>query len=312
MILSFLFHGLFPSKSAIDPTRLLPQQEITIDEFERFILFFLKKGCEFVSDAEVLSGSGSDSGREKMQIVVTFDDGYANHLLALPILERYQVPALFYIPVKALKDRESFWWDVVQRHELSKKNIKKIHDLLLKKPYEFARCLVENRYGPSAFDVNESDDLTRPMNEAEIRRLKGHPMCHIGHHAVTHAWLPALSAPAVMREIQEAEVFWKTQYEIEPVSLAYPYGASDHRVQQLVKKSGYRLAFGVQKGFLACDERSEEAFLNVPRWTLWGDHNMEAQCARIWHYANHIRRWNMRNFISQKIATLKNMRKEKA
>jgi peptidoglycan/xylan/chitin deacetylase (PgdA/CDA1 family) len=48
-------------------------------------------------------------------IVVTFDDGYADNLLALPILEAHDVPATIFIVSGAVGNRRAFWWDQLSR-----------------------------------------------------------------------------------------------------------------------------------------------------------------------------------------------------
>ena len=44
-------------------------------------------------------------------IVITFDDGYNDNLLhALPVLEKYQVPASIYITTRFLEEHAWMWW----------------------------------------------------------------------------------------------------------------------------------------------------------------------------------------------------------
>jgi peptidoglycan/xylan/chitin deacetylase (PgdA/CDA1 family) len=50
------------------------------------------------------------------QIVVTFDDGYADNFYnAKPILERYKIPATFFVVTGAIDKNEEFWWDELER-----------------------------------------------------------------------------------------------------------------------------------------------------------------------------------------------------
>ena len=52
----------------------------------------------------------------RREIVVTFDDGYAdNFTKAKPILERYGIPATFFIVTSAIDKQEEFWWDELER-----------------------------------------------------------------------------------------------------------------------------------------------------------------------------------------------------
>lgn len=49
-------------------------------------------------------------------VAVTFDDGYADNLLnALPILERYQVPATFFVSTAFLDKQREYWWDELEQ-----------------------------------------------------------------------------------------------------------------------------------------------------------------------------------------------------
>ena len=53
-------------------------------------------------------------------VAVTFDDGYADNLhAALPLLERYEVPATIFVTSAAVGRRREFWWDEMERVLLS-------------------------------------------------------------------------------------------------------------------------------------------------------------------------------------------------
>lgn len=48
-------------------------------------------------------------------VAVTFDDGYADNLhVALPLLERFGVPATFFLATGYLSSARTFWWDELQ------------------------------------------------------------------------------------------------------------------------------------------------------------------------------------------------------
>lgn len=49
-------------------------------------------------------------------VVVTFDDGYANNLNnAIPLLERYHIPATVFIATGQSGRKREFWWDELDR-----------------------------------------------------------------------------------------------------------------------------------------------------------------------------------------------------
>jgi peptidoglycan/xylan/chitin deacetylase (PgdA/CDA1 family) len=52
----------------------------------------------------------------RRSVAVTFDDGYAGVLHhALPILERWKIPAAVFLPTGSLGAKAEFWWDELQR-----------------------------------------------------------------------------------------------------------------------------------------------------------------------------------------------------
>lgn len=65
---------------------------------------------KFGDFADRLNSKVSEPG-----VVVTFDDGYVDNLLALPILEAHDVPATIFIASGAVGRPEAFWWDLLTR-----------------------------------------------------------------------------------------------------------------------------------------------------------------------------------------------------
>ena len=61
--------------------------------------------------------AGSDAyTRTGSQLAVTFDDGYVDNLVAaLPVLERYEIPATIFVIGNAVGRTREFWWDGLQR-----------------------------------------------------------------------------------------------------------------------------------------------------------------------------------------------------
>jgi peptidoglycan/xylan/chitin deacetylase (PgdA/CDA1 family) len=68
----------------------------------------------------------------KKEIVVTFDDGYADNFTnAKPILESLDIPATFFIVSGSLDNKKEYWWDELERIILSSDNLPASFDLII-------------------------------------------------------------------------------------------------------------------------------------------------------------------------------------
>jgi peptidoglycan/xylan/chitin deacetylase (PgdA/CDA1 family) len=80
--------------------------------FERH-LEVLRRQCSAISLDELRVGL-RDGRLPERAVVVTFDDGYRDNFTeARPLLERYQVPATFFVCTGPVGSGEPFWWDVL-------------------------------------------------------------------------------------------------------------------------------------------------------------------------------------------------------
>ena len=87
---------------------------ITLQEFRDFIQFYQAHGYQFVAPNDVVSGLPTDG----KYVLITFDDGYFNNKLVLPVLQELQVPAVFSITTAYVESGKSFWWDVLYRERV--------------------------------------------------------------------------------------------------------------------------------------------------------------------------------------------------
>ncbi|MDD5259273.1 MAG: polysaccharide deacetylase family protein [bacterium] len=61
------------------------------------------------------------------EVAITFDDGYEDNFLnAWPILERYNIPATFFISTGTIQSRKEFWWNDLERAILAPQALSEI------------------------------------------------------------------------------------------------------------------------------------------------------------------------------------------
>lgn len=77
---------------------------------------FLNKNYAVLSIDEIEWHINNRKKLPSNAISISFDDGYAdNYIEALPILEKYRLPAVFYIATATINTSDEFWWDTVER-----------------------------------------------------------------------------------------------------------------------------------------------------------------------------------------------------
>ena len=249
---------------------------VTASTFERHCKL-IAAHCHPIALAELREARKGTRALPPRAVLVTFDDGYRAVLdLALPILERYKVPAVVFGCSGPIVYGTHFWFDSV---------------------YTSAgeHAVLKGRNAPAgewtAFvEANRShaspSDRHRPLTVDELRRLAANPLIEVGGHTVTHPTLALMP-----RDVQEREVGGcrreLAQLVGSPIdAFAYPYGAStvDYSVDtvSIVRRAGFGLGFTTQQGFAALDCPAYE----IPRFVML-DSVDEVELAHRLSYAWH-------------------------
>lgn len=275
--LTFVFHALFQDSDEARADVMDPQQGITVDMLKRSILHFREQSYRFVSPSDILTGL-DPRGKSAL---ITFDDGYYNNIRALPVLEEFGVPAVFFISSDHIRHEKAFWWDVVFR-EFRKRHRtdRAIRDAIagykrLKTPS--VESDLRRQYGESA--LKPIADLDRPFRIPELEEFARHPLVFLGNHTKDHAILTNYSVAEVREQIGDGQ---KDIFEMTgktPEMIAYPNGNVSPAIQTVAWNAGLRLGVGTSPGKnrlpLQVDAGGAMA---MRRFTLWGDAGIDMQC----------------------------------
>jgi len=105
--LVLLYHRIY--EPATDPWKL----SVSPAHFEEH-LQYLKEHFTVISSKELVQGLKNQTIQNR-SVVLTFDDGYLdNYQTAVPLLEKYRLPATFFITDARIRDRTPFWWDELE------------------------------------------------------------------------------------------------------------------------------------------------------------------------------------------------------
>jgi peptidoglycan/xylan/chitin deacetylase (PgdA/CDA1 family) len=276
-LLIFLFHSLFQDGDDAWAGVMDPQQGITVDMLREFLLHFKEQGYRFVSPDDIVKGL-EPRGKN---VLVTFDDGYYNNVRALPILEQFRIPAVFFISSDYAKHERAFWWDVVFREFRKRHRTDGEIRSAIARFKRLKTAAVESdlnlRFGESA--LKPVTDLDRPFRPSELKNFAKHPLVSLGNHTKGHAILTNYSDEEVGAQIEGAQndIFEMTGKR--PEIIAYPNGNISPAIQAIAWNAGLRLGIGTSPGKNRLPLRIDtgEAMM-MKRFTLWGDRGIDTQC----------------------------------
>lgn len=277
-LLAFMFHVLFEDEAAMQQHLVDPQQHITTRVFAEFVAYFLAHGYEFTTPDAVLAGLDPT----KKYALITFDDGYYNNHLALPILRRYGVPATFFISAHHVAANHAFWWDVVyrgrRRQPLAPAAQQAEYTLLKQLCHSEIDEYLLAQFGPDA--LRPIGDLDRPFTPAELQAFAREPEVVLGNHTTHHAVLTNYSAPGAEQELLACQRYLARLTGATPSAVAYPNGNTSPAVLATTRVAGLRLGTTVEAGknYLPFVHNHVDA-LQLKRFLLWGNHDVQRQCA---------------------------------
>lgn len=219
---------------------------------------------------------------------ITFDDGYADNLLvAWPILQRYGVPATFFIATGFLDGGRMWNDDVIEafRHVRAESldlgefglGVHRLTDAASRvrgyeaalgrlkyfehdRRTEIAREIARRCAVPAAADLM--------MTRRQLRQLHGEG-AEIGGHTRTHPILEGMDDAAALAEIvsgkQELEALLETRLHV----FAYPNGSPGRdysaRHAEMARQAGFDAAVSTRQ---ACATGAADPF-QLPRFTPW-------------------------------------------
>lgn len=227
-------------------------------------------------------------------IAITFDDGYQDNFTnALPILEKYKVPATIFVTAGMAGGEEEFWWDALERILFYNQNLpqglnlssdKENYDIKLITPHDKLKAYgilhsimknqSENERKQLLNDLLKWADLSakgrqshRIMDIYQLKEIAGSPYIEIGSHTVSHQKLSAMSYDEQYMEL------WKSKSMLEeivnkPVNiLSYPFGSFEDINYDTIKaatSAGYSAGIANYPDSI---NYSTDVF-KVPRWLV--------------------------------------------
>jgi peptidoglycan/xylan/chitin deacetylase (PgdA/CDA1 family) len=276
-LLVFLFHSLFRDQREIDLNHVDPLQHTTVDQFRAFVEYYLEHDYQFISCDDLVCGLKAGG----KYALISFDDGYFNNALALPVLDDYRVPAVFFVSTDHVCRNKCFWWDVLYRERRAQgatpaQVYGEATRLKTLTTEAIERTLVA-AFGAEAF--RPRGDIDRPFTPGELHALARIPLVRLGNHTANHAILTNYAPDEVRSQIACAQEALTAMTGVRPCAIAYPNGSWSRQVERICGELGLTVGFTVRpaKNALPLDARAPAA-LRLGRFTPHHEIPIEVQC----------------------------------
>jgi peptidoglycan/xylan/chitin deacetylase (PgdA/CDA1 family) len=230
-------------------------------------------------------------------VLVTFDDGYLDNFTnALPILNKYKIPACFFITTGFVSGSHFPWWLILEK-ALKKSMLKSVSvdarefqlETLEEKEVLFSvlvgqfkkesdqEAFLENILSKLGVSRGDLDFEGTFMSWDDLKKFSSHELVTIGAHSVSHPSLSTLNEDEVREEINSSKSTLEKNLSIKINYFAYPYGGKES-VSNAVYKASRNLEFGASFTTLEGHIQSKnQAFRQMfPRIMVTSDDNLKS------------------------------------
>lgn len=267
--------------------------------FERH-LQALRRTFTVITAAEFVSHIEGGRPFRGPACLITFDDGWRDTFTeAGPLLHRYGMPAVVFLPVQFIGSTEMFWQERLgrllglclrrmRRDPALRSRLAAVLPPDLMVALETAgdddsqRCRAEMRALVNALKSqpgqdprrvcasldgllgdDDSGSVDRFMDWDQVRAMAAERVA-FGGHSVTHRIMTTLAGEELDREVQDCRDALRRELGVEPVTFSYPNGDFDERTAAAVARGGFRVAFSTRPGTAsATDDRFSIRRVNV-------------------------------------------------
>ncbi len=255
-----------------EPSQDPAQLAVSPEHFDQQMSIIARRARAVRLDAEVQGRTAQRPSRKAPRFAITFDDGYVDNLhTALPVLERYEVPATIFIITRCI-DQPFFWWthlaDIIfgGPHDLPdtveasccvglldaavdstivdqgpNAVYVAMHKALAQRPFDDRSSLLDQIATHLSFTPPAG--AARPVTTAQLRQLDHHPLITIGAHTHSHPRLTEVSREEALDEIVQGDRHLDALLGPGRRLFAYPYGNANKAVVQVVRQAGHDVAF---------------------------------------------------------------------
>lgn len=185
-----------------------------------------------------------DNNLKNNRIIITFDDGYRDNIInALPILEKYNCPAIIYVTTGFIDNKHTAWWikiwDIILNfNEITFENKKidldtfekkkRIYFFFRKKFFLMKIHQIDKILNEIADSVNYIENKNKTFMELEdIKKLKFNKLIQLGCHTHMHQNLKILNKNELNEEIFKSKQILESNLDKKIKHFSIPFGTNN-------------------------------------------------------------------------------------
>jgi len=277
-IIIYMIHGVINTSllSTWQPLR----RQLSIQDLDKG-LTVLGKHYQFISMNQAVAMLSGNEPFRPYSIVLTFDDGYRNNVTqALPVLQKHNAPATFFLSTGHTERREPFWYDRLdyaiqhlrqEQHvsftnqnftfrpnqtEISRSTFTTLRNTIKENrlPYhetmETVNLLtnrLEENAGCRLTDIFEEDQFSAIMSWEEVKKASNLGIT-IGSHTVDHVILDRVDTNSAREQLIISKKAIEEKTGRPCLYFCYPNGCWNKHILSIVKESGFIAAITSDEG----------------------------------------------------------------
>lgn len=270
----------------------LPTISITTENFDA-LMHFIQKHYKIISLSECLEHFRNNEEFPRNSLLLTFDDGYQDvGTHALPILRKFKMPSVIFIPTQVIDSGGGFWWDRLYDSLLDsapdtgainqsagqalssftnriaeiahlKPGNKESAVLDLIETLQDSQPEIRERVLAHVFEQNGRAPVASVVTWQQLQEMQASGMA-VGSHTVHHEFLTSSPDEKIEAELSDSKDKLETRLDTRIDSFSYPGGRYSEKTSQLVERAAYSIAFTSDAGINSVrDDRFRLKRINI-------------------------------------------------
>jgi peptidoglycan/xylan/chitin deacetylase (PgdA/CDA1 family) len=212
-------------------------------QFEGCIRWFKKHGFRFISVDDLIEIIERKLPVPKMTVLLTADDCWKENAINVVEVARIQnVPVKIFANLEPIENHDAYWWSYIDKANqmgvmnVTTQSLKNVSNDERLKQLEIAKKHIA--------------PFQQAMTKEEVIKFDAVSPVKFGSHTITHPILPQCSDDVARFEIEESKRILESWLNRPINSFAYPNGCYSSREIDMLKTTGYKIAFTTRPEYI--------------------------------------------------------------